>query len=146
VEELRRRTAGPYGSRRRRLVLAYGYVFAVALAAGAALGLQGRLTALVQLVALVAVVWLWFGLRRATRHVVAAPDQEVDQLLVRLRDRVYVLAYQLLAVVAIGIAALLFVTSGGGVGEPLAIALGWAALGSALGLPVVVAAVALPDA
>jgi hypothetical protein len=145
LEALRRRTAAPYASRRRRLLLAYGYVLAVAAASGAALGLRGRPSVVVQLVALVAMVWLWFGLRRATRHVVAAPDQAVDELLVRLRDRVYVLAYQLLAVVAIGVAALLFVTSGGGISEPLAIALGWAALGSALGLPIVVAAVALPD-
>jgi hypothetical protein len=145
LEALRGRTARPYASRRQRLVLAYGYVLAVAAAAGAAIGLRGRLALVVQFVALVAMVWLWLALRRATRHVIGAPDQAIDELLVRLRDRIYVLAYQLLAVVAIGIAALLFLTSGGGVSEPLAIALAWAALGSAFGLPVVVAAVALPD-
>lgn len=145
VEALRRRAAAPYASRRRRLLLAYGYVVAVAVAAGAALGLRGRLSTVLQLVALVAMACLWLGLRRATRHVVSAADQAVDELLVRLRDRVYVLAYQLLAVVSTGVAALLFLTSGGGIAEPLAIALAWAALGSAFGLPLVVAAVALPD-
>jgi hypothetical protein len=145
VEALRRRTSGPFASRRRRLLLAYGYVVAAAAASGAALGLRGRPAAAVQFLALVAMVWLWFLLRRATRLVVDAPDRGVDELLIRLRDRVFVLAYQLLAVVVVGIAALLFVTSAGGISEPLAIALAWAAFGSAFGLPIVVAAVALPD-
>ena len=125
--------------------MVYGYVLAVAAASGAALALQGRTAAVVEFAALAVMVWLWFLLRRATRLVVDAPDQAVDELLVRLRDRVFVLAYQLLAVVAIVLAAVLFTASGGGVSEPVAIALAWAAFGSALGLPIVVAAVALPD-
>jgi hypothetical protein len=145
VEALRRRTSGPFAPRRSRLLLAYGYVLAVATASGSALALAGRTAAVVEVVALAAMVWLWVLLRRATRLVVDAPDQAVDELLVRLRDRVFVLAYQLLAIVAIGVAALLFVASGGGISEPVAIALAWAAFGSALGLPLVVAAVALPD-
>jgi hypothetical protein len=139
------RRAEPVAPRPRRLLLAYGYVFAVAVAAGAAIGLRGRAAAVVQLVALIAMVWLWFALRRATRLVVDAPGDAVDELRGRLRDRVFVLAYQLLAVVVIVIAALLILTSGGGIPEPVAIGLAWAGLGSALGLPVVVAAVALPD-
>lgn len=138
-------SAGMIPPRSRRLLLAYGYVFAVAVAAGAALGLRGKPAAVVQLVALIAMVSLWLALRRSTRLVIDAPPEAVDELRGRLRDRVFVLAYQLLAVVVIVIAALLFVTSGGGIAEPLAIALAWAALGSAVGLPVVVAAVALPD-
>ncbi len=52
---------------------------------------------------------------------------------------------KLLAVVAVLISAVLFVASSGGISEPLATALAWAAFGSALGLPLVVAAVSLPD-
>lgn len=137
--------SAPFAPRRQRLLLAYGYVVALAAAAGAALGLSGRPSVVVQLVALVAMAWLWFALRRATRLVVDAPEEALDELRGRLRDRIFVLAYQLLAVVAVGVAAVLFLTSGGGIAEPLAIALAWAALGSALGLPVVVAAVALPE-
>jgi hypothetical protein len=39
----------------------------------------------------------------------------------------------------------LFLVSSGGISEPLATGLAWAAFGSALGLPLVVAAVSLPD-
>ena len=136
---------GPIASRGRRTVLAYGYVLGVAVAAGGALGLRGGATAAVQLVGLVAMAITWFGLRRATRLVVEAAAADVADRLVRLRDRMFVLSYQLLAVVAVLVSAVLFVASSGGVSEPVATALAWAAFGSALGLPLVVAAVSLPD-
>ena len=136
---------GPIAPRGRRLVLSYGYVLGVALAAGAALGLRGTTTAVVQLAGFVVMVVTWFALRRATQLVVDAPAAELADRLVRLRDRMFVLSYQLLAVVAVLVAAVLFVTSSGGVSEPVATALAWAAFGSALGLPLVVAAVSLPD-
>jgi len=131
--------------RRRRLVVAYGYVLGVALAAGAALGLRGTATAVAQLVGFVVMVVCWFALRRATRLIVDAPAAELADRLVRLRDGVFVLAYQLLAVVGVLVAGTLFLTSGSGVSEPVATALAWAVFGSALGLPLVVAAVSLPD-
>ena len=136
---------GVVASRGRRTALAYGYVAAVAVAAGAALGLAGTASAFVQLVALAAMSALWFALRRATRLVVDAPGSELGERMVRLRDRVFVLAYQMLAVVTLGVAVVLFLASRGGLSEQLATALAWAAFGSALGLPLVVAAVALPD-
>ncbi len=145
VERMRRSASGPLAPRRRRLALAYGYVAAVALAAGAALGLRGPASAATQLVALVAMIALWFLLRRATRFVADAPDEALDELLARLRARAFALAYQVLAVVALGAAACLLLLSGDGIGEPLATALAWALFGSALGLPVVVSAVAVPD-
>jgi len=132
-------------SRSRRTLFAYGYVAAVAVAAGAALGLRGLASASVQLVAFVAMAVLWFVLRRATRLVVDAPATDLEDRLVRLRDRLFVLAYQLLAVVTLGVAVVLFLASRGGLPEPVATALAWAGFGSALGLPLVVAAVALPD-
>ena len=132
-------------SRGRRTVLAYGYVAAVAVAAGAALGLHGTASTFVQLVAFVAMAALWFVLRRVTRLVVDAPETELEDRLVRLRDRMFVLAYQLLAVVTLGVAVVLFLASRGGLSEQVATALAWAGFGSALGLPLVVAAVALPD-
>jgi hypothetical protein len=131
--------------RRRRTLLAYGYVAAVAVAAGAALGLRGGASAGVQLVAFAAMAALWFVLRRATRLVVDAPESELEDRLVRLRDRLFVLAYQVLAVVTLGVAVVLFLASRGGLSEPVATALAWAGFGSALGLPLVIAAVALPD-
>jgi hypothetical protein len=115
------------------------------VAAGAALGLRGTASASVQLVAFVAMAVLWFVLRRATRLVVDAPATDLEDRLVRLRDRLFVLAYQLLAVVTLGVAVVLFLASRGGLSEPVATALAWAGFGSALGLPLVVAAVALPD-
>jgi hypothetical protein len=138
-------TGVPVAPRRRRQALAYGYVLGVALAAGAALGLRGTATAVVQLAGFVLMAVMWFALRRATRLVVDAPAIELADHLVRLRDRMFVLSYQLLAVVAVLISAVLFVASSGGVSEPVATALAWAAFGSALGLPLVVAAVSLPD-
>jgi hypothetical protein len=131
--------------RSRRTACAYGYVGALALAAGAALGLRGATSGVVQLVAFVVMAVLWFALRRATRLVVGAPEAELADRYVRLRDKMYALAYQLLAVVALGVAVVLFLASRGGLSEPLATALAWAAFGSALGLPLVVAAVSLPD-
>jgi hypothetical protein len=136
---------GPIAPRPRRLTLAYGYVLGVAVAAGSALGLRGTATGVLQLGGFVVMVATWLALRRATRLVVDAPDTGLADRLVRLRDRQFVLAYQLLAVVAVLVSAVLFVASSGGISEPLATALAWAAFGSALGLPLVVAAVSLPD-
>jgi hypothetical protein len=137
--------AGPIPPRPRRVALAYGYVLGVAVAAGAAVGLRGTATAVLQLAGFVVMVGTWVGLRRATRLVVDAPAADLADRLVRLRDRLFVLAYQLLAVVAVLVSAVLFITSSGGISEPVATALAWAAFGSALGLPLVVAAVSLPD-
>jgi hypothetical protein len=137
--------AGPIAPRPRRLALAYGYAFGVAVAAGSALGLRGTATAVLQLVGFVVMIVTWIALRRATRLVIDAPAAHLADRLVRLRDRLFVLAYQLLAVVAVLISAVLFIASSGGISEPLATALAWAAFGSALGLPLVVAAVSLPD-
>jgi hypothetical protein len=137
--------AGPIMPRPRRVALAYGYVLGVAVAAGSALGLRGAATAVVQLAGFVLMAGTWFALRRATRLVVDAPAADLADRLVRLRDRVFVLAYQLLAVVAVLVSAVLFLVSSGGISEPVATALAWAGFGSALGLPLVVAAVSLPD-
>jgi hypothetical protein len=137
--------AGPIAPRSRRLALAYGYAFGVAVAASSALGLRGTATAVLQLIGFVVMIVTWIALRRATRLVIDAPAAHLADRLVRLRDRLFVLAYQLLAVVAVLISAVLFIASSGGISEPLATALAWAAFGSALGLPLVVAAVSLPD-
>jgi hypothetical protein len=139
------RRPGTAAPRSRRTLLAYAYVAAVALAAGAALGLRGSASATVQLVAFVAMAALWVVLRRASRLLVDAPATERGERLERLRDRLFVLAYQMLAVVALGVAVVLFLASRGGLAEPVATALAWAVFGSALGLPLVVAAVSLPD-
>ena len=144
-DRMRRQTLGAVAPRRRRTALAYAYTVAVALASAAALGLEGTPSVAVQLVALAAMAALWLALRRATRLAADAPAQALDDLVVRLRDRSYVLAYQLLAVVTLGTAVVLLLFSRDGIGEPVATALAWAGLGSAIGLPLVVTAVALPD-
>ncbi len=132
-------------SRRRRTQLAYGYVVGVAVAAASPLVLSATAATVVQLGAFGWLLGLWFALRRATRLVADAPEQALDELLVRLRNRAYLLAYQLLAVVALLSAVVLFVGGAGGIGEQLAAALAWALFGSALGLPLVVTAVGFPD-
>jgi hypothetical protein len=99
----------------------------------------------VQLVAFVAMAALWVVLRRASRLLVEASPIERGERLERLRDRIFVLAYQMLAVVALGVAVVLFLASRGGLAEPVATALAWAVFGSALGMPLIVAAVSLPD-
>jgi hypothetical protein len=139
------RRPGTAAPRSRRTLVAYGYVAAVAVAAGAALGLRGRASAAVQLVAFVVMAALWLVLRRATRLLVEGAGTDRGERFERLRDRVFVLAYQMLAVVALGVAVVLFLASRGGLAEPVATGLAWAAFGSALGLPLVLAAVSLPD-
>ncbi|HYY09465.1 MAG TPA: hypothetical protein VE781_00930, partial [Kineosporiaceae bacterium] len=98
---------GPVVTRGRRTALAYGYVGAVAVAAGAALGLRGGASAGVQLAAFVVLAALWVVLRRATRLLVDAPGSELGERLTQLRDRLFVLAYQVLAVVTLGVAVVL---------------------------------------
>jgi hypothetical protein len=127
-------------------VLAYAYVAAVALCAAGALALRGVASAVVQLAGFVAVLGLAVALRRATRLVVDAPEEALDEHVVQIRNRLYVFAYQLLAAVVMAVSVCLFLFSGSGIAEPVAAALAWTAFGAALGLPVVVAAVALPDA
>ncbi len=139
------RVVQPMAPRGRRTAYAYGYVAGVAVAAGGALGLRGAVSALVQLAGFVVMAVLWFVLRRATRLVVDAPEAQLADRYVRLRDKVFLLAYQMLAVVVLGVCVVLFLGSRGGLPEPVATALAWAAFGSALGLPLVVAAVSLPD-
>jgi hypothetical protein len=96
-------------------------------------------------VAFVLVAALWVALRRATRLLVDLPESDLSHRLVSLRDKLFVLAYQMLAVVTLGVSVVLFLASRGGLSEPVATALAWAAFGSALGLPLVIAAVSLPD-
>ena len=52
---------------------------------------------------------------------------------------------QLLAVLVLVIASVLFVGGRAGISEPVATALAWAGFGAALGLPLVVTAVAFPE-
>jgi hypothetical protein len=145
AERIRHQTRGPFAARRTRVRLAYGYVASVALASASALALQGLATALVQLGALIVMVALWFALRRATRLVADAPEEALDELMVRLRNRAFLTAYQFLAATVVLVAAVLFASGPSGIEGPLATALAWAAFGAALGLPLVVTAVAFPD-
>lgn len=145
VDRLRKQTQGPFAARRIRVRLAYGYLASVALLSASALAPWGLATALVQLGAVIAMATLWFLLRWATRLVADAPEHALDELMVRLRNRAFMTAYQLLAAVTVLVATVLFIAGHAGIGEPLAMALAWVALGAALGLPLVVTAVVFPD-
>ena len=146
VDRIRVRTLRPLATHRTRTVLAHAYLAAVALACASALVLRGLATVSIQLVAVVAAAGLWVALRRATRLVADAPEWALDELMVRLRNRAFVTAYQLLAAVAVLASCVLFLSGPSGVGEPVATALGWAVFGAAWGLPLVTTAVSLPDA
>lgn len=146
VDRIQVQTRGPLASRRTRTALAYGYIAAVALACASALVLRDLATAIVQLVAVVVMAVLWFALRRATRLVADAPEPALDELMVRLRNRAYLTAYQFLGVTAILVAVVLLLSGSSGISEPVATSLAWALFGAAYGMPLVATAVSLPDA
>ena len=145
VARIQRQTRGPLASRRARSALAYGYIAAVALACSGALVARGLVSATLQLAAFVAMVALWFAMRRATRLVADAPEPALDELMVRLRNRAFVTAYQFLGVVCLAVAVVLFLSGPSGVSESLATALGWALFGAAFGLPLATTAIGIPD-
>ena len=142
---LERQTRAPLASRQTRTYLAYGYVAAVALACSSALVLRGLATAVLQLVAFVAIGALWLALRRATRLTADAPELALDELMVRLRNRAFVTAYQFLGATALLVAVVLFLSGPSGITEPMATALAWALFGAAFGLPLVTTAIGIPD-
>jgi len=142
---IQQQTRGRLASRRVRSFLAYGYVAAVALACTGALAFRGLAAATLQLVAFVAMAALWFALRRATRLVADAPEPALDELMVRLRNRAFVTAYQLLGVTCLLVAVVLFLSASSGVSEPVATALAWALFGAAFGLPLMTTAIGIPD-
>jgi hypothetical protein len=117
----------------------------VAVAAAAPLVLAERPAAAVGLASFVAMAALWYVLRRMTGLVADAPSDGLDDLMVRLRDRCYVVAYQAMGgAVALG-CLVLWIGGSDGLSASAAVALGWAEFGLVLGLPVVVTAVSLPD-
>ena len=147
MARLRELTERPLGPRRRRVQLAVAYVVAVVTMAAVMAFVPRPLPALlVQVVLLAAVMTLWFALRRSTRLVTEAPDEVLDELLVRLRDGFFRDAYRILgtATTLIG-AALLVVGTSYGVSVAAAGATGWTLIALAPGLPLVVAAFQLPD-
>lgn len=148
VERLHRTTTRPLATRRTRTALAVAYL--VVLTATSALPLLsgGSWAAGLQLVGMLLVGALWVALRQATRLLTEAPEEALDELLVRLRTRCYQQAYQVLGalVTATGTVALLLGGNEGGVPPGWANAAGLALIGAAIGLPLVVGAVTLPDA
>ena len=53
----------------------------------------------------------WFLLRQSVRLVADAPEEALDERLVRIRDRSYVIAYRWLALIVMGLATALIVFS-----------------------------------
>lgn len=148
VERLRRTTTRPMAPRRTRTALAVAYLVVVTATAAVSLLPDGTGAAGAQLVGMLLVGALWLALRQATRLITEAPEEALDELLVRLRTRCYQQAYQVLAalVAAAGALALLLDGSGGGIPPSGATAMALALFGAAVGLPLVVGAVTLPDA
>ena len=95
--------------------------------------------------AFVAIGALWLALRRATRLTADAPEFALDELMVRLRNRAFVTAYQFLGATALLVAVVLFLSGPSGITEPMATALAWALFGAAFGLPLVTTAIGIPD-
>jgi hypothetical protein len=151
TERMRASVDRPLASRRARAWLASGYLVMAALTSLTPL-LPGRWSAGGLLAGLVVLALLWFALRRATRLWVDAPDDVLDELLVRLRNAVFVEAYRVLAavtvVVGVGLATLApLLADGSATGRPGVTAAGlWLLVALALGLPLVVAAYRLPPA
>jgi hypothetical protein len=145
MQRLRELTARPLPPRRTRIRLGVGYL--AAAAALAALQMPDSIGAsLGQLAALLALAALWIALRRATRLVTEAPDDALDELLVRLRNECFREAYTLLGAAAMLVAVvLILVAPGGGLPPAAGAAVGYALAALALGLPLVVAATRLPD-
>lgn len=147
LDQLRTLTGRPLPPRRTRVRLAAAYLATAAVLAGLALvpG-QSILVSLATLAALLALAALWVALRRATRLVTEAPDEALDELLIRLRDRCFREAYQAYGAVGVltGVALTIIpdvATLTSGVLE----AVGRALLVLGLGIPLVVAAIRLPD-
>lgn len=148
VERLRRTTTRPMAPRRTRTALAVAYLAVVTATAASPLLSGGIWASGAQLIGVLLVSALWVALRQATRLLTEAPEEALDELLVRLRTRCYQQAYQVLAALAAAAGALALILSGSGGGIPpdWATAVGLALFGAAMGLPLVVGAVTLPDA
>ncbi|MBC8093400.1 MAG: hypothetical protein H7Y15_15965 [Pseudonocardia sp.] len=147
LQQLRETTNRPLPPLRVRRRLAVGYLLVVAMMAGSALlgGTAEPWAALAQALGIVVLLGLFIALRRATRLLVDAPTEALDEMLTRIRDQAFIPAYQTLAALVILAAAALILSSAHGLSGPAALAMGWAGFGIALGLPVIIAAWTLPD-
>lgn len=144
--KLRSLAGRPLPPRRTRIALATAYLMATAAAVTLPSMMGEPWASLTQIALLVALAGLWLALRRATHLVTEAPDDVLDELLVRLRDGYFREAYQLLGVAAMLAAVVLQIGSDlGGLPSQLATAVGWALFSLVLGLPLAVAAYRLPN-
>jgi hypothetical protein len=143
LQRIRATARRPLAPRRTRVRLAVGYLLAVALTAAAQVFPTGVWSILGAL-SLFAAIALWILLRRATSLVVDATDDMLDDMLIRLREHAFLEAYRFLAAITITAAAALFVLTTRLPGPALS-AMGLILLGTAVGLPVLVAAITLPD-
>lgn len=146
MARLRELTDRPLGPRRHRVGLATAYLCGVVVLAGVSFLPDRSWASSAQLVMIIVLTVLWVALRRATRLVTEAPDEVLDELLVRLRDGFFRQAYQALGAAATLIGAL-FLTVGDayGISAAVATATGWFLAALASGLPLVVAAFRLPE-
>ena len=143
VQRLQRQTRGPMWPRGRRRALALGYLVAVGMAAfGGLLPGSGKAVSPIGVLAAMA---LFVMLRKGTRLVAEAPDAALDDLLVRLRGECFVMGYQYLAASSALIGAILLIGGAHGLSAAKASACGLVLLGLAIGLPVVLTALTLPD-
>jgi hypothetical protein len=146
MARMRELTDRPLGPRRRRVGLATAYLGGVVVLAAAPFLPDRSWASFAQLVMVVGLTVLGVALRRATRLVTEAPDEVLDELLVRLRDGFFRQAYQALGAAATVIGALLLtVADAHGVSAAVAAAAGWFLAALAVGLPLAIAAFRLPE-
>jgi hypothetical protein len=135
-------SVGAAWPRSRRQGAALGYLLAVGLAASGPL-LSAPLGPVLTAVGAVAAIGLFVLLRRAGRMVATGASGPVDDLVQRLRGQCFQMAYNVLAAVSAVIGAVLLIAGASGA---TAAVFGLLLLGLALGLPVLLLALTLPDA
>lgn len=148
MARLRAIAGKPLPPRRTRIALAGAYLAVVAVMITLALVAEAVDWAGIALpVAVLPLVALWFALHRATRLLPSGPDEVLDELQVRLRDSYHRQAYVVLGVVGAVVAGVLVIGSSteAGISAEVGTALGWGLFGMLYGLPLLVAAVRLPD-
>jgi hypothetical protein len=130
--------------RRTRLALVWSYLTVVGLGGCAGLVLAAGPALIVQFVAFLAMPILAILMNRSTRGVANVPDEALDDLHVRLVDRIYRVAYRLLSSVAMVVGAAV-IWGHDQLPAQLLLATGWLLVGLSLGLPSMVAALTFPD-
>jgi hypothetical protein len=146
IARLRVVAGRPPPPRRTRIGIAAAYVgTALLIPLPRALSSSGWAIGL-QLVLIAALAGLYVGLRRVTRLITEAPDDALDDVLVGLRNDYFRDAYRVLGAIVILLAITLQLLAAQiDLAAVLAAGVYWPVFGLVVGMPLVVAAIRLPD-